>query len=348
MRKSVSLFIITLIFILISCEKKEEKKIEKKKPAPIVQIQEKIHSVIEKNKPSLITIFSFSKNELKPLENESLGSGFVIKKDKDYIYILTNYHVIEKSKKIKVKFFNNIEKEAEVVGYDDKSDIAVLKVKVNKDLNNVKPVKIGDISKLKEGYFVLSAGSPYNLGHTFTFGIISALHRNLGLSPYEDYIQTDAAINPGNSGGPLFDINGKVVGMNIAIVDTGQGIGFAIPINTVLDIYNEILKYGKVRRGWLGVLVQPISNKAKKRLNIKNGVVVIKVFKNSPAEKYGLEVGDIILSINGKPVKSPQQLSFFIQRLKINSQIKITVLRDKKQLTLPIKIEEQIKTDKES
>ena len=288
MKKTFLSFIILSLIFFIGCQKKKEKE---KKPLPtIVEIQEKIASAIEKNKFSIVTVFSYiddvSISQIKPFGNESLGSGFVIKKDNEFIYILTNAHVIEQAKNVKIKFDNNIEENAVVVGYDTKSDIAVLKVKNKANLSKVKPIKIGDISKLKEGYFVLSAGSPYNLGHTFTFGIISALHRNLGLSPYEDYIQTDAAINPGNSGGPLLNIEGEVIGMNIAVVETGQGLGFAIPINTVLDIYNEILKYGKVRRGWLGVLVQQISKKYRKKLGIKNGVVVIKVFKHSPAEKY--------------------------------------------------------------
>ncbi len=336
------LIFLTLI-VFLSCENKEQKPIQKKEIDPILKIQEKISSVIENTKPSLVTVISHL-NQSKDFnfidrENESLGSGFVINKDEKFIYILTNAHVLEKSTNVDVKFFNEVKKKAVVVGYDTKSDIAVLKVTTDKNLRGVYSVKIGNLSKIKAGYFVLSAGSPYNLGHTYTFGIISALHRNLGLSPYEDYIQTDAAINPGNSGGPLFDINGNVIGMNTAIIDAGQGIGFALPINTVLNIYKEILKYGKVRRGWLGVLVQPISEKAKKKLKIKSGVVVIKVFKNSPAEKAGIDIGDIILEINKKPVKTPQDLAFEIQKLKPKSNIEIKVLKNKQIQTIKVLIE---------
>ena len=340
--KKVLLLVILIIFL--SCEKKDQQKpAEKKEVNPVLLIQERISSVIENTKPSLVTVISHL-NKGKDFsfidrENESLGSGFIIDKDDKFLYILTNAHVLEKSTDVDVQFFNEIKKKAQVVGYDSKSDIAVLKVILDKSIQNAKPVKIGDLSKMKAGYFVLSAGSPYNLGHTYTFGIISALHRNLGLSPYEDYIQTDAAINPGNSGGPLFDINGNVIGMNTAIIDAGQGIGFALPINTVLNIYKEILKYGKVRRGWLGVLVQPISERAKDKLKIKNGVVVIKVFKNSPAEKAGIDVGDIILAINGKPVKNPQDLAFEIQKLKPESNVEIKVLKNKQIQTIKVLIE---------
>ena len=338
--KKTLLFLILIIFL--SCQKEKEPP-PNTQPDPIMKIQERISSVIEKTKPSLVTVIShLDKNKnlnFIDRESESLGSGFVINKDKKFVYILTNAHVLEKSTDIDVQFFNEIKKKAKVIGYDSKSDIAVLKVKLDKSIKNVLPVKIGNLSKMKAGYFVLSAGSPYNLGHTYTFGIISALHRNLGLSPYEDYIQTDAAINPGNSGGPLFDINGNVIGMNTAIIDAGQGIGFALPIYTVINIYKEILKYGKVRRGWLGVLVQSLSKKAKEKLGIRNGVVVIKVFKNSPAEKSGIEVGDVILEINGKPVKNPQNLAFEIQRLKPKVKIKIKILKNKQIKTIKVLIE---------
>jgi serine protease Do len=338
------LYIIFAFFILFySCEKKEQPQ-KPSKTDPVHEIQTKIASVIEKTTPSLVTVIShLNKTEsiiLSSGENESVGSGFIINKNKQFLYIVTNSHVLEKSNDVDVKFFNGVKEKADVVGYDTKSDIAVLKVKIDEKVKNVYPVKIGDLSKIKAGYFVLSAGSPYNLGHTYTFGIISSLHRNLGLSAYEDYIQTDAAINPGNSGGPLFDIDGNVIGMNIAIIDAGQGIGFALPINTVLEIYNEILKYGKVRRGWLGVLVQPLEEKIYKELNIKNGVIVVKVFKDSPAEKAGMEVGDIILEINNQPVTSPQDLSFKIQKLKPGEEINVKLLRGKNIKNIKVLIED--------
>ncbi|HIE59923.1 MAG TPA: PDZ domain-containing protein [Persephonella sp.] len=335
-------FLIWLTFIF-SCEKKNEKPKEEKNIDYIFEIQEKIANIVDETNNSIITVISSPKHikfyqSFEDFKTNTLGSGFVIEKDNDFLYILTNSHVIE-GKNIKVIFNKDYQKVAKLVGKDDKSDIAVLKVEIDEKLKNIKPLKVGSSKKLKVGYFVLSAGSPYNLGHTYTFGIVSALHRNLGFSAYEDYIQTDAPINPGNSGGALLNMNGEVVGMNIAVVQSGEGIGFALPIETVLDIYNLIKKYGKVPRGWLGVLVQKLSKKVQKQLGIKEGVIVIKVFKNSPAKKAGIKVGDIILKINGIPITSPQNLAFFIQRLRPNTKLRLEILRNGK----PIKIEVIIK-----
>ena len=336
-------FFLIWLTLLFSCEEKKEKPKKERNIDYVFEIQEKIASIVEKTNDSIVTVISSPKiknyQSFEDFETNTLGSGFVIEKDENFLYILTNAHVIE-GKNIKVIFNKDYQKVAKLVGKDDKSDIAVLKVKIDDKLKNIKPLKVGSSKKLKVGYFVLSAGSPYNLGHTYTFGIVSALHRNLGFSAYEDYIQTDAPINPGNSGGALLNMNGEVVGMNIAVVQSGEGIGFALPIETVLDIYNLIKKYGKVPRGWLGVLVQRLSLKVQKKLGIEEGVVVIKVFKNSPAKKAGIKVGDIILKINGVPIKSPQNLAFFIQRLKPNTKLTLEILRNNK----PMKIEVTIKS----
>lgn len=337
-------FFLIWLILVFSCEEKKEKPKEKKDIDYIFEIQERIASIVEKTNNSIITVISLPKHikiyqSFEDFETNTLGSGFVIEKDNNFLYILTNVHVIE-GKNIKVIFNKDYQKVAKLVGKDDKSDIAVLKVEIDEELKNIKPLKVGSSKKLKVGYFVLSAGSPYNLGHTYTFGIVSALHRNLGFSAYEDYIQTDAPINPGNSGGALLNMNGEVVGMNIAVVQSGEGIGFALPIETVLDIYNLIKKYGKVPRGWLGILVQKLSKKAQKQLGVEEGVVVIKVFKNSPAKKAGIKVGDIILKINSIPITSPQNLAFFIQRLKPNTKLSLEILRNSK----PMKIEVIIKS----
>ena len=335
-------FLIGLVFTF-SCEEKKEKPKQEKKIDYVAKIQEKIASIVENTKDSIVTVISSPKHiksyqPFEDFETKSLGSGFVIEKDKKFLYILTNAHVIE-GKNIKVIFNKDNQKIAKLVGKDDKSDIAVLKVEIDEGIKNIKPLKVGNSNKLKVGYFVLSAGSPYNLGHTYTFGIVSALHRNLGFSAYEDYIQTDAPINPGNSGGALLNMNGEVVGMNIAVVQSGEGIGFALPIETVLEIYQLIKKYGKVPRGWLGVLVQKLSKRAQDKLGIKGGLVVIKVFKNSPAKKAGIKVGDIILRINGIPITSPQNLAFFIQRLKPDTKLTLDILRNKKPLKIEVIIE---------
>jgi len=352
------IFFLLSFFVIISCENKEAEKPRKvsiiqKSPDPVKQLQERIYSVIKKVKPSVVTILSKSggtktpiifrfNEEIPPIENESLGSGFVLKKDREYLYIVTNSHVIEKAKLITVRFSNRFKSQAEVVGKDPKSDIALIRVKITKEIKGIKPVKIGNPKKLKVGYFVISGGSPYNLGLTFTLGIVSALNRNLGISAYENYIQTDAAINPGDSGGPLIDLNGEVVGMNTAIIQTGQGLGFAIPINTVIEITDQLFKYGKVKRGWLGVLVQELPEKIKKSLHIKYGVQIIKVFKNSPAYKSGLKPGDIILSIKGKEIRTPSDLKYIVSQLKPEETVKVEFIRGRKKQNIVIKIEELV------
>ena len=193
---------------------------------------------------------------------------------------------------------------------------------------------------MKVGYFVIAAGSPYSLGHTFTFGIISALGRSLGISTFENFIQTDAAINPGDSGGPLINVNGEVIGMNTAIIQTGQGLGFAIPIDIVKPITEELIKHGRVIRGWLGVLVQDVPDKLKQKYNIKNGVLVIKIFENSPAYKSGVKVGDIILQLDDTTVKNASNLKYLISQLKPGKKVKLKILRKGKLLDIDVNIEE--------
>ncbi len=336
-RKTVLLLSLLLVF---SCDwNKEEKKtkVEEKKP-PIVEIQERLSSIVEKATPGIVTIFTYSSKEEPPVafnagdeeafsENESLGSGFVYKEDNDFMYILTNGHVIEKSENIVVKFYNGVEEKGKIAGIDQKSDLAVLKIKKDEKISHIKPLPLGSTENLKVGYFVIAGGSPYNLGHTFTFGIISALHRNLGISTYENYIQTDAAINPGDSGGPLLDINGRVIGVNTAIIQSGQGLGFAIPIDEAKSVADELIKYGKVKRGWLGVIVQDLTPKLKKKLNVKIGVYIVKVLKNSPAYKIGLKKGDVILSVNGKQIKNSQDIKYMLAKRKPDTEIVIKIYR---------------------
>ncbi|WP_457640634.1 S1C family serine protease [Persephonella sp.] len=343
------------LFLFLSCEYKDNDKTKSNKVVkdPVILIQERFAGIIEKTAPSIVTILTHSKSGKTPIifrfseepfsfDNETLGSGFVIKRDNEYLYIVTNSHVIGKSKTITVKFYNDHETKGVVVGQDKQTDIAVLKVKIDENIKNIQPLKLGTTKNLRVGYFVISGGSPYNLGHTFTLGIISALNRNLGISPYENYIQTDAAINPGDSGGPLLDINGYVVGMNTAIIQSGQGLGFAIPIDTVKELSDELLKYGRVKRGWLGVLVQELDEKMMKTLDLDHGVLVIKVFRNSPAKKSGIKTGDIILSINNKKVKSLHDMRYIISRLKPEEKAFVEILRNKKKKVINVVIEEKL------
>ena len=344
-RLKVYLFFISItsaLFLSISsCEKKEEKPSEKKST---IDLQEKIHRVIVSTAPSVVKIVSKGKEDsgfIKGLPSESISSGFIIDKDQNYLYIITTNHGIE-SKNLKVVFKGNIKKDATVVGKDKQSDVALLKVSLDQKIKDLPPLK-PYTGEVKVGYFVLAAGSPYNLGSSYTFGIISALHRNFGFSAYEDYIQTDASLNPGDSGGPLFDINGRVVGMNSIILESGEGLGFALPIKTVLEIYKDLREYGYVKRGWLGVLVRARnqSNDYEKKLN--KGVVITRVFENSPAARAGLKKGDILISINGKDIKNPAELSFILQKLKPDTAITVNILRNKQLKTFKIKIEEKPK-----
>ena len=270
-------------------------------------------------------------------ETRSLGSGFIVKVEDGWAYILTNNHVVAKAKKIKVKLSDGSVYRAKVVGTDPKTDVALIKIKVGN--KKVPTVELGDSSKIKVGEFVIAIGNPYGLNWTVTHGIISAKGRHgLGLNPIENFIQTDAAINPGNSGGPLCDIYGRVIGINTAIVRNAQGLGFAVPINIAKKVMNDLLKYGKVIRGWLGVYIEDISPSLAKKFGVKEGVLITKVMPGSPAEKGGLKSGDIIVEFNGKPVKNVADLQLKVINTKPGEKVRITVIRDGERKTLTVKI----------
>jgi len=339
----IFLFLVT-IFIVSSCDRRP---LEKKDS--IHQLQEKISSVITQVTPSIVTVFS-KQNDNKSApsifrydlsENESVGSGFIIKRDAKYFYIITNTHVIEKAKNIAVRFYNDLELKAEVVGSDTKTDISIIRVPITPSISNLKPLKFAPEEKIKVGYFVIAAGSPYNLGYTYTFGIISALNRDLGISSYEDYIQTDAAINPGDSGGPLINIDGEVVGMNVAIIQSGEGLGFAIPASTIKDISEDIIKYGKVRRGWIGIMIEDIPENLKESKNLSGGAIIIKIQKNSPAIEYGLKEGDIIYAVDDIPIKNAKQLKKMMLKFKPNQDIKFDIIRDNIKISIILKAGEK-------
>ncbi|WP_456455861.1 DegQ family serine endoprotease [Thermovibrio sp.] len=270
-------------------------------------------------------------------ETRALGSGFIVKVKDGWAYILTNNHVVAKAKRIKVKLTDGSVYRAKVVGRDPKTDVALIKIKVGN--KKVPVVELGDSDKIKIGEFVIAIGNPYGLNWTVTHGIISATGRHgLGLNPIEDFIQTDAAINPGNSGGPLCDINGKVIGINTAIVRNAQGLGFAVPINIAKKVMEDLLKYGKVIRGWLGVYIEDISPTLAKKFGVKEGVLITRVMPNSPAQKGGLKSGDIIVEYNGKPVKNVSDLQLKVINTKPGEVVKITVVRNGERKVLSVKI----------
>ena len=327
----------------------------------VESLQKVFETVAEKVKPAVVNISTVSEVKINhpPIPPEfkdffhqfgipfphfpdhfqtrALGSGFIVKVEDGWAYILTNNHVVAKAKKIKVKLSDGSVYRAKIVGRDPKTDIAVIKIKVGN--KKVPTVELGDSDNIKVGEFVIAVGNPYGLNWTVTHGIVSAKGRHgLGLNPIEDFIQTDAAINPGNSGGPLCDIHGKVIGINTAIVRNAQGLGFAVPINIAKKVMNDLLKYGKVIRGWLGVYIEDVSADLAKKFGVKTGVLVTKVIPGSPAEKGGLKSGDIIVRFNGKPVKNVADLQLKVINTPPGEKVEITVIRDGKEKTLNVKI----------
>jgi serine protease Do len=270
-------------------------------------------------------------------KQRSLGSGFIISSDG---YIFTNNHVVEKADKILVRVSDEKEYEAKIIGTDAKTDIALIKIKPQ---NSLPVVEIGDSDKVKVGEWVIAIGNPFGLEQTVTAGIVSAKGRVIGAGPYDNFIQTDASINPGNSGGPLFSMDGKVIGINTAIVAQGQGIGFAIPINMAKSILDDLKTKGKVTRGWLGISVQDISEDIAKNLNYKSrsGAIVTDVFKGDPADLAGIKVEDIITEINGKTIKDTHDLLLRIAAFHVGEKVSIKVVRDGKEMVFGLTVAER-------
>jgi len=266
---------------------------------------------------------------------KSLGSGFIISNDG---YILTNNHVVEDADDIKVTLSDKKTYEARLVGRDEKTDLAVLKIDVDHDLPSV---KLGDSGKLEVGDWVIAIGNPFGLARTVTAGIVSAKGRVIGSGPYDDFIQTDASINPGNSGGPLFNLAGEVIGINTAIVASGQGIGFAIPINMAKDLLPQ-LKKGKVSRGRLGIHIQEVTDElaASFGLKEKRGALVSDVIDDSPAARAGLKAGDIILAVDGRKIKEMRSLPRIIAAKKPGTRVRLEILRDGKTIDLDVVLDD--------
>lgn len=269
-------------------------------------------------------------------KEKSLGSGFIIEADG---LILTNSHVVKDADEIKVKISNGKTYTGKIVGTDSKTDIALIKIEPKEKLPTV---TLGDSDKLRVGDWVVAIGNPFGLEQTVTAGIVSAKGRVIGSGPYDDFIQTDASINPGNSGGPLFDINGKVIGINTAIVATGQGIGFAIPINMARNLMPQLKDKGRVTRGWLGLLIQKITPDMAKifKLEREEGALVADVIADGPAAKAGIERGDVVVSFDGKVVKDFRDLSRRAAATPVGKEIKVVVNRDGKEQTITVKLGE--------
>jgi serine protease Do len=271
-------------------------------------------------------------------KQQSLGTGFVLDKDG---HILTNNHVVEQSDEIKVRFSDGGEFPAKIIGRDPKTDIALIKIETDADLI---PLPLGDSDSLEVGEWVLAIGNPFGLGNTVTAGIVSAKSRQIGAGAYDDFIQTDASINPGNSGGPLINTQGKVVGINSAIFSqTGGsiGIGFAIPVNMAKDLLPQ-LKKGKIIRGWLGVMIQEVTPDLAKKLDLKDdqGALVADVVAKGPADKAGIERGDVITSFDGKRIKSSRELPYIVGSTPVGKTVTVEILRKGKKKSISVKIEQ--------
>ncbi len=275
----------------------------------------------------------------KKWKEQSLGSGVIVSKDG---YIITNNHVVEQSEDIRVILYDKRSFKGKIVGSDPKTDIAVVKI----SSDNLPVVPWGDSDKLQVGEFVLAIGNPFGLSHTVTMGIISAVGRaNVGIADYEDFIQTDAAINPGNSGGPLVNTKGELIGINTAIFSRSggyQGIGFAVPSNMARLVMDQLMKQGKIVRGWLGVTIQDITPELSQKFGLKDskGALVGDIAKGSPAEKAGILRGDVILEFNGKEIKSVGSLRNMVSQSKVGSQVKLRILRNGKERELSAVIAE--------
>jgi len=294
--------------------------------------------------PFLRKFFNIPNQQKSRKRNRSgLGSGVIINSKKGYV--ITNNHVIAKAKDIKVKLHDGREFKAKLVGADPASDIAIIQIKPE----NLTAIKFSNSEKLRVGDFVVAIGNPFGIGQTVTSGIVSALGRSgLGIEAYENFIQTDASINPGNSGGALVNLKGQLVGINTAIIGSrgasagSVGIGLAIPVNMALDITDQLLKYGEVKRGYLGVSAQNLTDDLSKAFGVETnrGAIITRVQKDSPADLSGIKVGDVVTKINNKTIENAASMRNKIGLLKINSTITLQINRKGKVLTKKVRIVE--------
>ena len=276
----------------------------------------------------------FGEDMQREFKQPSLGSGFIIDKEG---FVVTNNHVIEDADQIKVKLKDQREFDAKIVGRDPNTDLALLKIESGE---NLPAVKLGDSDALEVGQWVLAIGSPFGLEHTVTAGIVSAKGRVIGSGPYDDFIQTDASINPGNSGGPLLNLKGEVIGINTAIIASGHGIGFAIPMNLAKDVIVALKNEGEVTRGWLGVAIQDLSSDMAEYYQIQDqkGVFVTDVFEGDPADQAGIQRKDIIVELNGEKIKTTRQLTAMIAKIPVGESARVKILRDGKEKSVQVKV----------
>lgn len=277
----------------------------------------------------------------------ALGSGFVIDAEKGYV--ITNAHVVKDAEEVRVTFQDNETVKAEIIGRDEKTDIAVLQIKTK---HKMTAVKFGDSDKLRVGDWVVAIGNPFGLGGTVTAGIVSARARDINAGPYDDFIQTDASINRGNSGGPMFNVSGEIIGINTAIFSPSGGsvgIGFAIPSALAKPVIDQIIQYGHTRRGWLGVRIQTVTPEIAESLGLASveGALVASLTPKSPAEVAGLKPGDIITEFNGQKLNAMRQLPRIVAETPIGTDATVKYWRDSKEMSAKVKLGELEKAEED-
>jgi serine protease Do len=363
-KKSEKIFLIlilffTFIFSFTALSYVYAKTIDKDSMEVLSKISDAMSSVAEKVKPAVVNISTsrtvktprlpffddpffrrfFGDPHYQKRKVTNLGSGVIATSDG---YILTNNHVIEGAEDILVKLADGKEYKGRVIGTDPRTDISIIKI----DEKNLPTIPWGDSDKLRVGEIVLAIGNPYGLSQTITMGVVSALGRSgIGITDYEDFIQTDAAINPGNSGGALVNIKGELIGINTAIFSTSggyQGIGFAIPANMVKNVMDSIINQGRVVRGWLGVNIQPLTPQLAKQFGLKDetGVLLVDVVEGSPADKGGLKRGDVIIEYDRKKIDNPFQFRNLVASTRPGKTVETKVIRNGSVITLTVTIEE--------
>jgi serine protease Do len=358
-----ALFIVLSFFILLNWGLPSQP--STKGAVEVTSLEGAFVDVANKVKPSVVSIFSERTVSFSPWEGfgedffkgspfeeffkgfgrprreykqkqRGTGSGVIIEESG---YVITNHHVVAEADKIMVRLYDGREFEATTKGNDPKTDLAILQIKGE----NLKPATLGNSDKLRVGQWAIAIGSPFGLEETVTVGVISATGRSgLGTGTYEDFIQTDASINPGNSGGALCNIRGEVIGINAMIIQPGQGIGFAIPINLAKSISQQLIKGGKVVRAWIGIGIQDLTDEMRKQFGLsdKEGVLINKIFPDSPAEKADLKIGDIIKEIDGQKVKNSRELVQNVLKKEVGQKVSLKIIRNGKEKSIVVKTQE--------
>ena len=294
----------------------------------------------DKTRPAVVTITPYIKSNKKKSRSirrvrpTNTGTGVIIDGEKGLI--VTNSHVVKDMSSPEITLMGGKKFEGKVLGADEETDLAVIQIESGEKLPEA---HFGDSSNLRVGQFVIAVGNPFGLDSTMTFGIVSGLNReNINITRYEDFIQTDASINPGNSGGPLLNLDGEIIGINTAIINYAQNIGFSIPVNMVKTVVKDLIQTGEVRRGWLGVGIEPVGKEEKvvDDLSLGQGVYINAVFEGEPAEKAGLKIGDIIYKVGGSLVKSPATMIRVIGGITPGQLINVHVIRDGKKKVVPV------------